>query len=271
MNDILCRQLALDYCCGEADVRDRRNHFTEYRFLEGRRRFQNSGEVFLEIAAVNGKLLFTGDKRIIDWCRDNYENEGAAWFFEASQLRTLDNKLKEHGYEIRMVHPFFLPEEKQRFVTSVPSPSGAYSSGAHLSDAHSSPAGHEVRCHEIRWYQEAEIEQFRGDSRFPEAFTFCETAPDVIGVSAVRDGKILGMAGASRDSEIMWQIGINVEPEHRREGIGTELVALLKDAILERGILPYYGTALSHIGSQRVAYEAGFSIAWVELVTQRVR
>lgn len=37
----LSRQLALDYCCTPADILDQGNHFTEYRSLEGRRRFED--------------------------------------------------------------------------------------------------------------------------------------------------------------------------------------------------------------------------------------
>ena len=50
---------------------------------------------------------------------------------------------------------------------------------------------------------------------------------------------------------------------------GKLLVGLLKNEILKRGILPYYGTSLSHIASQRVALGAGFAPAWVELTVRR--
>ena len=39
MNDILCEQLARDYCCSQADVLDNKNHFTEYSRIEGRRQY----------------------------------------------------------------------------------------------------------------------------------------------------------------------------------------------------------------------------------------
>ena len=58
MEDRLIRQLALDYCCTPAQVRDGKNHFTEYSPLPGRRMFQESGEgCFLKMAAAGGKLL----------------------------------------------------------------------------------------------------------------------------------------------------------------------------------------------------------------------
>ena len=90
-------------------------------------------------------------------------------------------------------------------------------------------------------------------------------------LAALEDGRILGMAGASADSPMMWQIGINVEPEARGKGVAALLVTLLKNDILERGVLPFYGTAMSHIASQRVALAAGFRPAWAELVTEKIK
>ena len=158
-------------------------------------------------------------------------------------MHKLNERLSRDGFQIGMVHPFYIAEEKSEVDTS---------------------------DYEIRWYRDSEIEQFRGDSRFDEAYSFCETAPDIIGVAAVKDDKILGMAGASMDSPVMWQIGINVDPDTRAKGIGRMLVALLKNEILEKDCLPYYGTSMSHIASQKVALGAGFVPAWAELVTDRI-
>ena len=74
------------------------------------------------------------------------------------------------------------------------------------------------------------------------------------------------MAGASADSPQLWQLGVNVLPEMRGRGIGAALIARLKNAVIARGKLPYYGTAVSHIASQRVAVKAGFLPAWAELL-----
>ena len=63
----------------------------------------------------------------------------------------------------------------------------------------------------------------------------------------------------------MWQIGIDVLPESRGRQIGPLLTILLKREILKRGKLPFYGTAESHIQSQKVAVKSGFLPAWAEL------
>ena len=38
--------------------------------------------------------------------------------------------------------------------------------------------------------------------------------------------------------------------------------------ILRQGILPFYGTAASHLASQRTALAAGFLPAWAELAAE---
>ena len=243
MNEILAGQLALDYCVSKEEVRDGRNHFASWQPLEGRRRFREEEPCFLKIASVGGKLLFCGEASLLIWCREWYEKTGGEWFFEAKNMRALNDRLHEEGYRIEMVHPFFISDTPFKVNTE---------------------------GWEIRWYEGEEIEAFRGDPRFTSAFTFDPGAPDVIGAAAVKDGRILGMAGASADSPSMWQIGINVEEEARGLGIGRMLTGLLRNEILERGKLPFYGTAMSHIGSLKVAVGAGFVPAWSELVTSKI-
>ena len=243
MNDILCRQLAIDYCCSPEDVLDGQNHFTEHRFIKGRRRYHEKEDCYLKLVLVNGKILFTGRKDIVEWCRENYSEKGSEWFLEVKNMRKLNERFAQDGYLIGMAHPFYISET----VSEV-----------------------DTKGYDIKWYRGKEIEQFRDDGRFYEAFTFCETAPDIIGVAAIKDGVILGMAGASLDSPLMWQIGINVEPAGRRLGIGKILVSLLKNDILESGHLPYYGTSMGYIASQKVALGAGFIPAWAELVTDKI-
>ena len=82
--------------------------------------------------------------------------------------------------------------------------------------------------------------------------------------------EIAGMAGASADSPTFWQIGINVNKEYEGRHIASGLVSILKHDILQKGIVPYYGTSFSNLASQHVAVRAGFEAAWVELITDRI-
>lgn len=245
MKKRICEQLALDYCCTPEEAANGENQFHVFVPLEGRRRFEEQGETFLKVTSFRNKLLFTGDERILAWCRSKYGHTEGAWFMEAGTMRELDCKLAEYGYRIDKAHPFFVPTDESLEAADEP-------------DDANLP-------YDLRVYFEKEIEAFRGDKRFEKAFSFLEQAPDVIGVAAYRDGEILGMAGASADSDAFWQIGIDVLPEARGLGIGRILVTRLRDEILRQDRVPYYGTAMSHTLSQNVAIMSGFRAAWAEL------
>lgn len=45
---------------------------------------------------------------------------------------------------------------------------------------------------------------------------------------------------------------------------------ILKEDIEKLGKVPYYGTSMSNLVSQRVAANAGFKPAWVELLAERI-
>ena len=68
----------------------------------------------------------------------------------------------------------------------------------------------------------------------------------------------------------MRQIGVDVRPDMRGRGLGAMVVGLLRNEIERRGLLPFYGTAMSHIASQKTALRAGFAPAWTELYAQRI-
>lgn len=239
MNDLLVRQLAADFCCTADEVLDHQHHFTVFSPLPDRRQYMEIVPCILKIAVVNGKLLFTGQEDVIARCRELYADANAPWFMEARNLAALNRELSTFGAQIRHARPFF------------------------ISDAH---AAVDTRGLTIQCYTQETIGQFRGDDRFDDAYGFCETAPDMLGVAALKDGEILGMAGASADSPLMWQIGINVLPEARGQGVAAMLVSLLRNDVLAQGRLPYYGTSISHLESQRVALRSGFLPAWFELV-----
>ena len=237
MNEILVKQLAIDFCTEEGAVTSSENIFTVYTPLQGRRIFEEV-ECFLKIACINGKILASGKKDIIAWVRKTFKDRSGAWFMDVEALHELEAGLKMFHCQIAQAHPFYIANEMSEVDT---------------------------KDYEIRIFEGEELEPFRGDERFGEAFLFHELPKDEIGVGAYRDGVLLGMAGATSDSDSMWQIGINVMPEAEGLGIGSMLVAVLKNEILKRGKLPFYGTSMSHIASQRVALGAGFVPMWAEL------
>ena len=241
--NIAKRQLALDYNCELLDFAKEGNTITENKLLEGSRVYGNDG-CFLKIITIGGRAIISADEKIRPWLEENVLKQNASWLFDYGNLRTIDNKLKEYGHEIDEMPHFYLPNPDTCEVKPITT---------------------------IKWFEKNEILQFKDDSRFDQAFVFEKRCPDVLGIAAFDGESILGMAGASEDCKNLYQIGIDVLASYRGKGIGTNLVALLKQEILKRGKIPFYGTSVSHIISRNIAINAGFFPAWAEVYSRKIK
>ncbi|MBZ9625062.1 MULTISPECIES: GNAT family N-acetyltransferase [unclassified Clostridium] len=232
-------QLALDYNCQVSDFEKEKNTIVENKLTYGRRIYDNDG-CFLKLLCFGGKVIISTSPIMMSWCEEKMLNRDV-WIFEYPKLRVIDKKLQEFGHEIADIHHYYLPNPKVACIEPITN---------------------------VKWYECEDILQFQNDDRFGQAFVFDENHPDVLAVAAFKGDNIMGMAGASADSKTMWQIGIDVLPEYRGRGIGTNLTILLKNEILKRGKVPFYGTVDSHFHSQNIAINAGFFPAWAELYSQ---
>ncbi len=93
---------------------------------------------------------------------------------------------------------------------------------------------------------------------------------DVLGVGAYDGDRLVGLAGCSADCDSMWQIGIDVLPEYRRQGIASALTSRLAVEILNRGKVPFYCAAWCNIKSVGNAIKSGFRPAWVEMTAKPI-
>lgn len=60
----------------------------------------------------------------------------------------------------------------------------------------------------------------------------------MIAAIAEHEGKIVGVfCGASADSPFMWQLGIDVTPEHQGRGLAPALTSTVAEAVLDKGML----------------------------------
>lgn len=110
-------------------------------------------------------------------------------------------------------------------------------------------------------YKLPEFKGFENSIQYGENYV----GPDEIVLYAKDNKQIIGMAGASKDTEEMWQIGVDVKEEYRSRGLATALVSNLANIILEKGKIPYYSTTSSNIPSQLVAYKTGFMPFWYSM------
>lgn len=233
-------QLALDYNCKISDFERGKNTIVKNTLINGRRIYNSDG-CFFKLLCLGSSAIISTSPMFMPWCEEKLLNRDAAWLFEYPKLRAIDEKLQTFGHEIADVHHYYLPNPNVSLIEPIT---------------------------RVKWYEYEDILQFENDDRFGEAFAFDENHIDVLAVAAFDGDNIMGMAGASADSKTMWQIGIDVLPGYRGRGMGTNLVTLLKNEILKRGKIPFYGTVESHFHSQNIAVSAGFFPSWAELYSK---
>lgn len=93
---------------------------------------------------------------------------------------------------------------------------------------------------------------------------------DAIALVAFDGDRLIGLAGASADCETMWQIGVDVLPEYRRQGIASCLTSRLALEILPKGIVPFYSCAWSNVKSAANAVKCGFVPTWVQVTAKLI-
>jgi len=104
-----------------------------------------------------------------------------------------------------------------------------------------------------------------GGFRYALQYTLNHERPDMLATVAFKDSVVVGIAGASADSDNLWQIGVGVADGYRRRGIGKSLVAALTEAVIDEGKVPYYSTFPANIASNALAQSLGYWHAWTEI------
>jgi GNAT superfamily N-acetyltransferase len=117
-----------------------------------------------------------------------------------------------------------------------------------------------------------EQQDFGGLYRPQWSNALCENRKelDVLGVGAYDGDTLIGLAGCSADADRMWQIGVDVLPAYRRQGVAAALTSRLALEILKRDKVPFYCSAWSNLLSVRNALRCGFTPAWVEMTVKPV-
>ena len=163
--------------------------------------------------------------------------------FETPNLHVLEAELQKKGYRICFMAEYFLPD--LRVLKEL-------------------PCGYERRI--------LTAPDFAPLYRKEWSNALCEKRRelDVLGVGAYHNGELIGLTACSADCESMWQIGADVLPQYRRQGIASSLTSRLALEILQRGKVPFYCCAWSNVGSARNAIRSGFRPAWVELTAKSI-
>lgn len=234
-------QLALDYCCSPEDFLCKENKTTLARIMDGRRVFRAEPD-FFKVGTMGNGTVITAASEMLDFANELAAKYGGAEIFELTKIREINVQLAKYNKAIAFNSIFYLPVTPYTYT-----PNNEF---------------------ELRFYEKSEIiSELYPVKGFNNALMYDSSKPrrDMLAVCAFKNGKIIGMAGASNDSERFWQIGIDVLPEFRGMGIAAELVSALTQAVFMHGAIPYYGTWSGNIASQNTAKRAGYYPVWTEM------
>lgn len=234
-------QLASDYCCNAEDFLSFQNKVTLARKTEGQRRFKPEPD-FFKAAAMGRGAVISAASEMLEFSSELAAKYDGIRLFDGNQIWLINRKLAEFNKAISVNSIFYLPVTPYKYRAR---------DGFNL-----------------KFYEEEDIvRELYSVKGFDNALMYNADKPrhDVLAVCAINGGKIVGMAGASSDSPRFWQIGIDVIPEYRNMGIGTELVAALTQGVFMHGAVPYYSTWSGNIASQNTARRAGYYPVWTEM------
>ena len=161
--------------------------------------------------------------------------------FESPNVIALNEKLAEFGYKVCFMAEYFLPD---------------------MDELKEIPCDYEIKVLYPEDFKDCYTEQWGN------ALCHDRKHLDKLAVGAFDNGKLVGLAGCSADCEMMYQIGVDVLPEYRKQGIASSITSRLALEIIKIGKVPFYCAAWSNIKSVRNAIKSGFKPAWVELTAR---
>jgi hypothetical protein len=185
------------------------------------------------VAAVNEKYR--------DVVSDYINKYAVEHCFETPNMHILNDAFQKDGYRVCFMAEYFLPDVEVLKAL---------------------PCEYELKI--------LVADDFKGLYKKEWSNALCETRKelDVLGVGAYDGGRLVGLAGCSADCETMWQIGVDVLPKYRKQGIASAITSRLAIEIINRGKVPFYCCAWSNIKSTRNAIKSGFRPAWVQLAVK---
>ena len=241
----VARQLALEYNAKPEDFTANKVTITTPAKPKGVRLY--SHEIpFFQMTSTGSGVVITANEVLHpflkDFTGDTERFKYPYWLFELPHLLCIERELNKYDYTLSQTFHMFLPGKpyKSRVMAN---------------------------NFTLKWFDEASVKTLYPNTDFPNALSEEENPdrPDVIALAAYDGDKIAALAGASADTNELWQVGIDVKEQYRGHGLGTALVNLLCERIEALGKTPFYGTVLANLHSQNIALNTGFYPAWVEI------
>lgn len=233
---IALEQHAIDASCSPEDFTRSENVVVVSKPHPQARRYLEL-PCFCNLISYGSNIVAAVDERVAAFVQHYISTEHPEWCFETPQVHHLTDEFAKYGYLPGYMSEYWLPD------VEVLRPQDCQ---------------YGLRLLEQGQFTDLYLPQWSN------ALSRKRPHLDMLGVGAYDGGTLIGLAGCSADCETMWQIGIDVLPEYRRQGVAAALTSRLALAVLERGKVPFYGCAWANISSARNAIKSGFRPAWVE-------
>ncbi len=235
-------QSAVDFGCSPEDFLSSEHKITLSRKNDKARKYLEL-PFACDMVSYGNNVVAQTSAELTEPVRDYVTKYSAAHCFETPNIHVLDEMLLPHGLKVCFMAEYFLPDvEKMRVF----------------------PCKYETRFLDASDFRELYLPEWSN------ALCKKRRELDVLGVGAYDGGRLVGLAGCSADCENMYQIGIDVLPEYRRQGVAAALTSRLADEILKRGKVPFYCAAWCNLKSVRNAVKCGFVPAWAELTARDI-
>ena len=231
--DLSCE--AEDFCSdGNKVVISRRNE-NAHKYLEL--------PFFCQLVSYGNNVVASVNEAFVPFAGDYINRYGTVGCFETPAILALNDELMKYGYKVCFMAWYYLPVPALMVVHDCP---------------------YELKVMEKSVFEKYYLPQFGN------AICAKNSERDVIAVGAFDGSELVGLAGASADCESMWQIGVDVLPAYRRNGIASAITSRLACEIMKAGKAPFYCAAWSNVRSARNAVKCGFRPAWVELTAKSI-
>ena len=234
---IAMAQSAEDIGCEAEDFTKKEHVITRFKLGKKARKYYKE-PIIGTFVSYGSNVVAAVQDDVRDLAEEYLERYEYYHIFETPNMTWLNEKLAEKGYGVCFMAEYYLPDIDRLSIQ---------------------PTDYEQRILEQKDFTDLYLPEWSN--------ALCEARKelDVLGVGAYEGERLIGFAACSADADEMWQIGVDVLPDYRRNGIASALTSRLAKEILDRGKVPFYCTAWSNIRSVRNAIKCGIIPSWVEM------
>lgn len=238
--NIAMDQSAVDASCNADDFTKSENIIVESRESPAARKYLQL-PFSCNLISYGTNIVASVDMRYRPIVEDYIGRYPVEHCFETPNLHVLNDAFVPHGMQVCFMAEYFLPDVSLLAPLDCP---------------------YEMKILTVADFAPLYLPQWSN--------ALCEKRKelDILGIGAYHRGELIGFAACSADCDTMWQIGVDVLPEYRRQGIASALTSRLATEILSMGKVPFYCCAWANIKSARNAVRSGFRPAWAELTVK---